>query len=318
MNINKTIINLKLNGFVNAGQLVFTKNEIKELSILCRDIFKKLGEQNSNGEFHKDFIDGSGGAEGFSRVPEHNPRVLELLDKLVNDNNVVKILNDVLGPDYKIWQIVYRKASIGDKGLSMHQDSYGETNLSILLSDNQKGFGSTIFLPGSHLFKKTLKQLKISIPTILLRWILFLFSPLVGYQGDISFFFNHTWHGRSPNKSKDNYDVILFSLFPATGSMGFDGYCEWSDEFLRGNSTLSRLANPKIGTKSIENGRYEILSSLDSRANLPFVLKLYKDDNNLIKNKNFKLYLTIYLLRFFSLMIKPFRNFLKLFFVKKI
>ena len=308
MDIDKTISNLKLNGFVNAGQLVFTNGEIKELTHLCRNIFKDLSEQSKNGEMHKDFIDGSRGTEGFTRVPEHSHRISELLDKLVKDTNITKILNEALGPDYKIWQIVYRKASIGDKGLSLHQDAYGETNLSILLADNKKGFGSTIFLPSSHLFKKTMKQLKISTPTILLRWIWFLFSPLTGSKGDISLFFNHTWHGRAPNNSKDNYDVILFSFFPASGTFGFGGYGDWSDEFLRGKSTLAGLINPNIGTRLLEDGRYEILSTKDLKDNEPFVLKLHRGGIKSIKNKKFHLYFTVYLLRFIFLILKPFRN----------
>ena len=90
MDIIKIINNLKIEGFVNAGQLVFNNDEIEELSSLCRNTFKRLSEQNSDSELHKDFIDVSAGAEGFSRVPEHDSRLLELLDKLVNDPNIVK------------------------------------------------------------------------------------------------------------------------------------------------------------------------------------------------------------------------------------
>jgi len=314
MDINNTVNNLKLNGFVNAGPLVFSQDEINELTHLCRKVFNNLNESSKDGELHKDLIDSSAGAEGFTRVPEHSPRVAELLNKLLNDINVIKILNEVMGPDYKIWQIIYRKSSVGDKGLSLHQDAEGEANLSILLADNKKGFGATIFLPFSHLFNKTIKQLKINIPVVILPWILFLFSPLTGDQGDISLFFNHTWHGRAPNKSQTNYDVILFSFFPASTSLpsdGYDGYGDWSDEFLIDKTTITRLVNPRIGTKALKNGRYKILSSKDLKTNKPFVLKLNKNDINLINIKNFNLYFKIFLLRLISIIVRPFKILIK-------
>ena len=79
--------------------------------------------------------------------------------------------------------------------------------MTIILSDNPNGNGSTCFLPGSHLIKTRMKEWDIETP-FLVRTINFVLKKTPGKIGDGYLFFNRTWHGRSINKSKEEYDVI--------------------------------------------------------------------------------------------------------------
>ena len=96
MNLNDIINNFKLNGFVNASQLVFSRDEINELANLSRRAFSNISEQNKAGNRAGDFLDGSSGTEALARLPEYYTQIANLLNKLVSDNNVCKILEEVL------------------------------------------------------------------------------------------------------------------------------------------------------------------------------------------------------------------------------
>ena len=292
MDQKNIISNLKSKGYVNIGKILSDK-DINELSKLCRDKFKSLNSLSTTNKQHKDILSSSSGSIGFTRVPEHNPKIEKLLNKVVIDPKVIRILKEVLGNDYKIWQIVYRKSIKGDKGLQLHQDSYGETNLTILLSDNNRGFGSTVFLSGTHLLRKSIKEFKIMIPRFIFSWILIFCDSLRGKKGDVGFFFNSTWHGRSPNNSSKEYDVILFSFFPATGKFGFNGYGNWSEKFLKKNTSLTTLINPKVNTRIDKHGLYEVLSKKNFKLNKPFVLHCNQTKLNIKKYSKFKLFFSL-------------------------
>lgn len=305
MKLENIITKFKEEGYVNAGQAVLSKQEINELSTLCNEIYSKLLVDYENGVKNKDFLYNTKGTCGFARVPEYHHKLSELLNKVICDQNIKKILEEVLGKNYKIWQIVYRKSLVGDKGLSIHQDAFGETNLSILLSDNQSGAGSTFFLPKSHLLKKRIIDYGITIPLILLKVTSFIFIPFMGKKGDIGFFFNYTWHGRKPNNYK-NSDVILFSFFPPTASIGYEDldYSEWSKTFINNGNELSNLVNPKIGTKKRQDNRYEIIK-INKSDDDPFVIKLHKSKTHTIIKNKFNLYAKIMFLYIVCNLIKP-------------
>jgi putative 2OG-Fe(II) oxygenase len=267
----------KRNGFASAGQLALTLAEVDELASLSNQAFAAVRDASAAGEKHPDYLPPTSGVEGVMRIPQQHSRISQLLDKVVSDGKVRAVLNDVLGPDYKIWQANFRRSIPGDKGLYLHQDGRGETNLCILLSSNPSGAGATVFLPGSHLLKARMKKWRIEAPPILLRWLSFLFAPLTGAAGDVAFFFNRTWHGRARNPSVNSFDVILISFFPAGAAFGYKGYGEWSPEFLSSlqDTRLGALIDPAVGTQQRSDGLYEILSSgkVSSQA-LPYSLAI--------------------------------------------
>lgn len=277
MNLQHVLQNFKRHGFANAGQLALTRGEADELANLSNHAFAAVRDACATGEKHPDYLPSTSGLEGVMRIPQQHPRIAELLDKIVSNGEVRALLGDVLGPDYKIWQANFRRSIPGDKGLYLHQDGRGETNLCILLSSNPSGAGATVFLPGSHLVKSSMKKWRIEAPPILLRWLSFLFTPLTGAAGDIAFFSNRTWHGRARNPSAQSFDVILISFFPAGVAFGFKGYGDWSPKFLTSlqGTRLGVLIDPTIGTRQRSDGLYEILpSGKGSIQESPFALAI--------------------------------------------
>ena len=300
--MNQILKNLKKNGFVNAGKLAISNIEVNELANLSRSIFDSVREVGFLGHKHPDYILQTTGGEGVMRLPQLNSRIAEILDKIVSDCEVQAILKDVLGSDYKIWQINYRRSNAGDQGLNLHQDAFGETGMCIMLGDNPSGNGATLFLAGTHLVSTRIRNLKIEAPAVLLKYLNPLFIKLKGKAGDISFFFNRTWHGRSHNSTLLNFDVILVSFFPCGATFGYDGYGEWSNEFLKSISgtRLGTLINPNIGTKKLENRRYEV-SNLNMINAAPFAIEI--EDQKIAKSQwiLYNINFSILLLRFIFL-----------------
>ena len=299
--MNRMIKNLKENGFVNAGRLALSDIEVNELANLSRYVFDSVQDVTFLGRKHPDYILDPG-TEGVMRLPQLNSRIAEILDKVVSDDKVQTLLNDVLGYDYKIWQINYRRSKPGDQGLNFHQDSFGETNLCIMLGDNFSGNGATLFLAGSHLVSTRMRKWKIEAPSFLLRYLDPLLTKLKGKAGDISFFFNRTWHGRSHNSTHLTYDVILMSFFPCGATFGYEGYGKWSNEFLKdfSDTRLGMLINPDIGTDKLENGRYKV-SNLTMTNVTPFAVDIEDGKIPKLQWNKYKMHLTILLLRFIFL-----------------
>ena len=307
---------LKKKGFASAGQLALARAEVDELASLSNQAFATVREASADGEKHPDYLPPTSGVEGLLRIPQQHPRIAQLLDKVVSDDKVRAVLDDVLGPDYKIWQANFRRSIPGDRGLYLHQDSRGETNLCILLSSNPSGAGATVFLPGSHLVNMRMKEWRIEVPPLLLRWLSFLFTPLTGAVGDIAFFFNRTWHGRARNQLAHSFDVILISFFPAGAAFGFKGYGEWGPEFLTSlqGTRLGALIDPAIGTRQRSDGLYEILPS-GKASSQELVFSLAIDDGQIPRAGagGVNLILTIAILRSVFAVGRPFwhlvRNF---------
>ena len=314
MSLNKILSNLKYAGFINMGQVLSSK-DIFELSKLSKEIFEKIKNKSQESLKHPDYFCDPG-MEGLMRLPQHNVKISKLINKLLCKKSVSFVLQNVLGRSYKIWQINFRRVSPNSKGLYVHQDARGETNLCIILSDNTKGTGATTFLEGSHLVSRTMKEWKIEVPPILLRWLSFLFTPLKGNFGDVGFFFNRTWHGRLRNNTNYSYDVIFISFFPAGGVFGFEGYGLWSPHFLKSNkgTLLGSLIDPSIGTERLLNGQYKVLKKRNEKAHLPYVFKIEKDsyfkDNYGLR---LSLIMKITLIRTIFFFGKPFQIFFKKF-----
>jgi putative 2OG-Fe(II) oxygenase len=311
--MDRTIIDLMEKGFVNAGRLALSNTEISELANLSRQTFNSVRDVSYSGDKHPDFISPTTGVEGLMRLPQLNSRIAQILDKLVSDDHVQAVLKAALGLDYKIWQVNYRKSVPGDQGLFLHQDSVGETNLCIMLGDNASGDGATLFLPGSHLVSARMKKWGIETPPFLLRRLGLLFIRLTGKAGDICFFFNRTWHGRSHNSTNLTFDVILMSFFPCGASFGFEGYGEWSTDFLNDSSEtrLGRLINPSIGTQKLEDGRYKVIS-LSKVESVPFAISIESREISKTDFNYYKITLTISLLRFIFL-FRPIIRLVKVF-----
>ena len=295
---------LKLRGFVNAGQLALNSQESGELAKLVCDMYESLPSD------HPHYIADETGGGGQRGLPQHHPRIAELLDCVVANAAVRSVLESALGLSYKIWQIDFRRSKPGDKGLYLHQDAPGQVNLAIALSNNTNGSGATVFLPGSHLVPKRIRDWRIEVPTSLLILLPYLFTPLTGKIGDISFFFNRTWHGRFANTSTNLNDVIMIGFFPAGAYMDLaPPYVNWSAEFLQTirGTELGRLIDPSIGTERQGDGSFKILSKENkTKTDLPYALAIETYQGRQYRLNNFKLSLSIILLRVIMGVGRPF------------
>lgn len=252
----------KSNGFVNLGPFDDLNNSVDQLSHLSNEIYKKKSVDP------KYIVSEQEGGAGLRGLPELDPNISLYLEKIITNPQIKHFLEQALGKNYKIWQIDFRKSGPGDSGLVLHQDGPGQLNLAIILSDSNEKDGNTLFLPGSHLISRSINDLKLKLPPNLINKLPFLFKPLIGKKGDIAFFLNRTWHGRFPNHSTIDKDVILAGFFPEGATIShFDPYINWSKEYLKSIESLElfTLLNPELGTKLKSDGTREIISNGSTR-----------------------------------------------------
>jgi non-heme Fe2+,alpha-ketoglutarate-dependent halogenase len=311
MDMNPVLNFMKTAGFAKAGQIALTAQEVAELKALAERAFASVRSGGGGADKHPDYIPPKSGVEGVMRIPQQHPRIAALLDKLVCDPDVRTVLEGALGPVYKIWQANFRRSVPGDLGLNLHQDGYGETNICILLTTNETGSGATVFAPGSHLVPQTLKQWRSEAPPFVVNRLKFLFTSATGVLGDVAFFFNRTWHARLANPSSQPYDVILISFFPANAAFGFDGYGEWSPDFLASirGTRLGELIDPAVGAELQANGLYKVLGQTGGGE--PFALAIEKGMVPRNGAGGFNLLLTTVLMRVIVGWIRPIGSFFK-------
>jgi non-haem Fe2+, alpha-ketoglutarate-dependent halogenase len=299
--LSSLINSLKSEGFVSFGRAPLSSQETDELIQLSRDTVDRLSPD------HPHFSSCGSLTLALKCLPQHHPRIAELLDSVFSNPDIQSVLKSVLGSGYKIWQINFRRAMPGDRGLYLHQDSLGEFGLVILASEGSDGEGATIFLPGSHLVQKTMKDWKIEIPPYLLMKIRNLFTPLIGKVGDVAFFFHRTWHGRYSNASNSPHDCIMMSFFPPGASFRVEGYGDWSAEFLADveGTELGRLIDLSIGTEKQENGSFKVLSQGAANADMPYALAIETPQGRQPRLDDFKLQTTILFIRVVMAILRP-------------
>lgn len=132
-----------------------------------------------------------------------------IIEKLVLSKNFIEISKEILGENFKIWEVSSRISTGTDSGLSMHQDAKGQMNFWFILSDQLKPSGVTAFLPKSHLFDRIASKVGWS-PINISRFFL---KPLLGKDGDFAFFINKTWHARLPNIYEDDNFTFAIGMF---------------------------------------------------------------------------------------------------------
>ena len=132
-----------------------------------------------------------------------------IIQKIVLSDTFINITKEILGENFKIWEISSRISIGTDRGLSMHQDAKGQMNFWFILSDQLKPSGVTAFLPQSHLLGRIASKVGWS-PINISRFFL---KPLLGKDGDFAFFINKTWHARLPNLSGEDNFTLAIGMF---------------------------------------------------------------------------------------------------------
>ncbi len=176
-----------------------------------------------------------------------SPALESMVEKVLTDPTTAAVLERAVGRHFKIRGYNLRRMDGSHDPLTdgpqavphvWHRDWRGEFGVSILLSDvPEPNNAGTCFVPGSHLWPYCPRD-----NTVLSTWnvlrtnrlrplskimrVLSVFNNLLarrkmrnavestGAAGDVFFFFNDTWHGRSPNLHGRRTTVLFLGLFP--------------------------------------------------------------------------------------------------------
>src|SRR3990167_7258494 len=208
--------------FLREGYLkinkVLDELEMKSLRDECHNIFSqpkhrweeykqfKLSKEYKLTCFSDDNVATYVNVIGFSNVLDG------LIEKILTHTFIQTLLKETIGPGYKLWQVNLRYAQPEGSGMLLHQDSLGETGLSILMDDTPNLEGTTVFLPKSHLFPVSIQDTCLNkIPPKFLYPFL---EGATGSAGDIYLFFTRIYHGRYQHNSNNRNLAILMSFFP--------------------------------------------------------------------------------------------------------
>ena len=192
--------NILRKGIAKGNSNLLSEIELSELESL---ILKNINSSSKKDEVFKNIV-------GIDR------RIDQLIEKILNNLEIKKTLGKLLGEDYLLRHISVRYNEPNDKGLPMHQDSFGELSLTVLLNNQQKG--STFFFPGSQLLptNRNLAQ-KVSWGSIkLINLTKYFLFTADGDAGSYYYFLNRTWHGRLPGKSNKTNISLFFAFFPVS------------------------------------------------------------------------------------------------------
>lgn len=175
----------------------------------------------------------------------------QLLERLFTHPRIRALLEAIVGPGYKAWEISLRRANARDGGLRLHEDAKGEMGLAMLLADHPGPVGTTVFLRGSHRFPVTCRESGAEfIPP---RHLARLTRPASGAAGDIFLFFKKTWHGRIAGINPTPSDALLLAVFPV--AYKFVAFEPPPDLVGRLGPELARLVDPARQLRPTENGR---------------------------------------------------------------
>lgn len=235
MDIRSHIDKFKSQGFVDMGTSLLSSEEVNKLSELIKNEFETISQSHPDNQ--------DAGMECALNLLENIPYAGVIANKIVSNPLIKKLLEEILGEDYKIWSVGARRARAGDRGLYLHQDGVGQVNMFLSLDDNLKGEGVSILLPSSHLVKKSMKKWGVEVPPFILNLIPFIFTRLSGLRGSVSIFSNRIWHGRSRNSSFCDHDILTIGFFPAGYHYG-NGMSEEQVSTYSGTELGGLLAKP--------------------------------------------------------------------------
>ena len=132
-----------------------------------------------------------------------------LFIKLFSNEKIKLYLKEIYNQDYKLTTCLIRAANCKSKYLGLHTDNDTGFTMSILCNDLKKNDATTVFVKGSHLFNKSLRN---RIEKINPKYFKPLISIPEGNLGDINCFYNKTLHGVKKTYN-ENYNIVLLLAF---------------------------------------------------------------------------------------------------------
>ncbi len=248
MRNTQVLKNIKRNGYSVGSSKIFTESKHRELE----QIIDRLFEDSSIG---KDY---SSNAPVVLTLVGVDARLDLLLEEILTHEAIASILNEVVGKDYKIWELSARYSLPGDTGLGLHQDAWGQTNLAFAINEQKNTEGVTSFLKGSHILPRWAQYISWARPNIANLFT----KPLILIDSDYAFFINKTWHSRRKNRGEEVKKVLLFGLYP-NGAKYRPMYENSLGKINPSCTELIRRLSLDEGIERIDSRYVKVLSSTD-------------------------------------------------------
>lgn len=200
----ETINNIKRNGFGKLSVPVLTAQEIREFE----SIIDRLAADKTIS------VDYSANSPTHASLVGRDPNLDRMIEKILSNPAVKEVLSEIVGDDFKIWEISARISQENDPGLGLHVDAVGQCNIAYIINDQKTPAGVTMFWPGSHLLSRFfIDRVGQAIEWAGTYFLKRMLAPLTAEAGQIAFFVNKTYHGRLPATSGQR-KIILMGCFP--------------------------------------------------------------------------------------------------------
>ncbi|EMO84830.1 putative 2OG-Fe(II) oxygenase [Leptospira santarosai] len=287
------IINkIKTNGYSPGGSKILEESKRKELEQIVDKLFFDQSVK-------KDY---SSNAPVLLYLVGIDARLDSLLEEILNHSSVRNVTKDIIGEDYKIWEISARYSLPGDSGLGLHQDAWGQVNLAFAINDQQNIEGVTSFFKGTHLLPRWAKYISWARPKIANLFT----SPLTLAGSDYAFFINKTWHSRRKNRGTEIKKVLLFGFYP-NGAKYRPLYKDYIKKIDPSCQELIRGLNVEEGVRNIDSSLVQVVS-LKNPNSVPYSAWI---ENNLVLNwRTTFVYLKLFLI---EIIFRPLQIFFRIY-----
>ncbi|RHX78284.1 putative 2OG-Fe(II) oxygenase [Leptospira yasudae] len=245
MQESRVVNDIKAYGYSPGNSRILSEEKHRELEQIVDRLFESSSAQ-------KDY---SSNAPVLLSLVGVDARLDSLLEEILTNESIRSTLKEIIGDDYKIWEISARYSLPGDNGLGLHQDAWGQMNLAFALNDQKSGEGSTAFLKGSHLLPRWSNYISWARPNIANLFTV----PLILSNSDYAFFINKTWHSRRKNRGGEVKKILLFGFFPNGGKYK-PLYQDSVKNINPSCKELIRRVNTEEGTEKLNSTHVQVLS----------------------------------------------------------
>ncbi len=261
MKHNQVAMNIKANGYSSGEFKVLSDEKHLELEKIIDSMF-------ADQSVGKDY---SSNAPVMLSLVGVNPRLDSLLNEILANEQIRNVMKEIIGDDYKIWEISARYSLPGDNGLGLHQDAWGQMNLAFAINDQTENEGSTSFLKGSHVLPRWSNYISWARPNI----ANLLTKPLNLQGADYAFFINKTWHSRRKNRGANIRKILLFGFFPN----GAEFKPLYHEDVLKkvdsSNKELIRRLDLSEGVRKLDKGFVKVVSATAPES-VPYSVEIEK------------------------------------------
>jgi putative 2OG-Fe(II) oxygenase len=286
---------LNKKNYINDGYCVIKKFLFSSREIVrIQEILDKLAEgQNPNVKIDPNVMGGRSLA--LQNFIDEDSELKGYINKIFTNKEIVSQIENNLGKNFKITEIVYRKSYPGDLGLGVHQDGDGENTIVLNLSSVEDCNGKTCFVKSSHQYnlKKLINRESVSYKFNKISK--FFFDFIDCSRGAILMFDNKVWHGRFPNQGKNPSNSLIIGVYKEGSSINYNH--RKKNEF---NEIINKLdlkhyeldIRRNLNDNQVENKTrniYYIIPSDNKKNNKEFS----------IKNKSLKTIIYIFIIKFF-------------------